>query len=219
MSKYIEVLKKCSIFNGFKDEEITNILNFVEHKIINFTKGQNIYSVGDNIRTICILLDGRANIQKVDFDGNLNIISNIKPSEIFAEAFVYANIQKIPVNVVCTEECKVLMISPNNINSLIKKDIELFLKLNNNMLNAMSKRLFYLNKKVEILTKQTIREKVLTYLDSFFEVSNSKIVEIPFNREQLADFLCVNRASLSRELSKMKDEKIIDYHKNVFKKL
>ncbi len=86
------------------------------------------------------------------------------------------------------------------------------------MLNSMAKRLFYLNKKVEILNKPSIREKVLTYLDSFFESEKSKIITIPFNREQLANFLCVNRASLSRELAKMKEENIIDFHKSTFKK-
>lgn len=217
MNQYIDTISKCSLFRGFNNDEIKEVLKSVDAYTKKYKKGEYILTETDKPIEYGILLDGRINIQKLDFEGKLNITSNIEPSDLFAEAFVYADISKILVNVVCIKECNVLFLNKNKSINLIHNNPELYKKLTDNMLNSMSKKLVHLNKKIDILTKQSIREKVLAYLDTFVASSGKTVFDIPFNREQLADFLCVNRASLSRELSKMKNEGIIDFHKNTFK--
>lgn len=217
MINYLEILKKNSLFTDFNDDEILTLLYSINAKIALYEKNEYILHINDDIDKFGILIEGQLNVQRIDYEGNLNIISNLKPSQLFAEAFVYADIKKMPVNVFCITQCKVIFIKKDSIESLFDNDIHLYRKISNNILKDMSKKLFSLNRKVEILTKQNIREKVLAYLNSIYEVTNKNIIEVPFNREQLADFLCVNRSALSRELSKMKDEGIIDFHKNAFK--
>lgn len=217
MINYLEILKKNSLFTDFNDDEILTLLYSINAKISLYEKNEYILHINDDIDKFGILIEGQLNVQRIDYEGNLNIISNLKPSQLFAEAFVYADIKKMPVNVFCITQCKVIFIKKDSIESLFENDIHLYRKISNNILKDMSKKLFSLNRKVEILTKQNIREKVLAYLNSIYEVTNKNIIEVPFNREQLADFLCVNRSALSRELSKMKDEGIIDFHKNAFK--
>lgn len=217
MEEYLCVVSNCSLFKNFSYEEIKNTLKYINAYTQNFKKNENILTANDKPLDFGILLKGNINIQKIDFEGNLNITSNIQESDLFAEAFVYANEPKMLVNVVCKTECTVLFLNKDEVMNLINYDKNLYKKLNDNMLTVMSKKLIYLNKKIDILTRQGIREKVLAYLDNHAEIVSKNIFEIPFNREQLADFLCVNRASLSRELSKMKSEGIIDFHKNTFK--
>ncbi len=219
MENYINIIKKGSLFNDFSDTEIQEILYNINAKIASFKKGEYIFNRGDEVFSFGMLVEGKASIQKVDYDGNLSIISSLTPKDLFAEAFAYAGVKKMPISVLCIEDCKVILVTKKDIANLINYNSSLYLRFNDNMLSAMAKRLFYLNKKVEILNQPSIREKVLTYLDLFFDTEKNKNIEIPFNREQFANFLCVNRASLSRELAKMKEEKIIDFHKNTFRKL
>lgn len=217
MDQYLDIISKCSLFKNFSYEEIKEILKSVNAYTNKYKKGEYVLTENDKPLEFGILLEGSINIQKLDFEGNLNITSNIKPSHLFAEAFVYSDIPKILVNVICTADSNILFLSKEQSINLIHDNPELYKKLTDNMLNSMSKKLVHLNKKIDILTKQSIREKVLAYLDTFICNSDKVVFDIPFNREQLADFLCVNRASLSRELSKMKKEGIIDFHKNTFK--
>ncbi len=219
MEQYLEIIKNCILFKNFSDSEIISFLNNINAKISTYKKDEFIIKTNDKPNEFGLLLSGSANIQKLDFNGKLNITSNIDVSELFGEAFVYADVNKALVSVCCTEDCTVLLLNKNNISNLAHSDIELFKKFNENMLKCMSKKLVNLNRKIDILTGQNIREKILGYLDSLSEDSKKSTIEVPFNREQLADFLCVNRSSLSRELSKMKEEGIIDFYKNSFKKL
>lgn len=217
MEQYLNIISKCSLFRNFDYEEIQKVLKSVNAYTAKYKKGEYILTENDKAKEFGILLEGSINIQKLDFEGSLNITSNIEPSNLFAEAFVYADVPKILVNVVCTSDSNVLFLNKEQSINLIHDNPDLYIKLTDNMLNSMSKKLVHLNKKIDILTKQSIREKVLAYLDTFVDDNGKNIFDIPFNREQLADFLCVNRASLSRELSKMKSESIIDFHKNTFK--
>ncbi len=219
MKHYIQLIQHSSVFKNFSESEILTILGCIDAQKNSFTKNESVFNPDDNVNKFGLLLSGKLIIQKVDIDGNLNIISKITEGDLFAEAFVYANVPKMSVQVICLEKSEVLFIDKNKIINLIDKDIELYKKFNENMLTLLARKLIYLNKKVDVITKQSIREKVLTYLNTFYTVSNNKFIEIPYNREQLADFLCVNRTALSRELSNMKNDGIIDYYKNTFKLL
>lgn len=219
MLEYFEVLKKSVLFHNFSDDEIEKVLNCIDAKISKYKKNEYILNMNDKPIEFGILLDGNANIQKLDLEGKLNIVSNISKSELFAEAFVYAEINNSLVNVCCVENSVALLINKDNIINLLLSDVNLYKKLNDNILRCMSKKLVGLNRKIDILTAQNIRERILIYLNSLSENGKKSIVETPFNREQLADFLGVNRSSLSRELSKMKELEIIDFYKNTFKLL
>ncbi len=217
MENYIKIIQKSSVFNSFSEDEILTILKCISAQKKSFDKNESVFNTDDKVNQFGILLNGKVIIQKIDIDGNLNIMSKISAGDLFAEAFVFGNVPKMSVQVISLEKSEILFIDKNKIANLIETDLDLYRKFNESMLHLLARKLIYLNKKVDVLTKQSIREKVLTYLNSFYMANDNKIIEIPYNREQLADFLCVNRTALSRELSNMKNDGIIDYYKNTFK--
>lgn len=219
MKQYLYVLKKCPLFKNLSDDEIVRAIDLVDAKIKFYEKDSVILNVKDYTEEIGIVLSGEVNIERLSFDGNKSIVSKIGESKIFAEAFVLAKYEQIPISVVCAKECEILFINYNTFQNLSKLDYEIYKAISSNLLNNMANKLIFLNRKVEILEKKTTREKILAYLEPFFKKYGKKTFEIPFNREELANYLSVNRSALSRELSNMKKDKIIDYNKNCFKKV
>lgn len=218
MEKYLNEIKMCRLFNKMNDKEIINLLTITKSKIVSYKKEDALFSVGDYAKAIGIVVFGEIAIERVDISGNKTIISQVLISQTFLEAFVLSKV-KMPISVMAHTNCVILYIEYEEILNLVNIDTKLYKIINENLLDDMSKKLIFLNQKVSILEKQTIREKILSYLDPFFIKYKNEVFTIPFNREQLASYLAVNRAALSRELSNMKKEGIIDYYKNSIKKL
>lgn len=219
MEKYLGLCKKCPLFQNLTDDKIIKILLLKESKVINYEKDIYLLHAGDITNEIGLILSGTLSITRLDFDGNETIISKISAFETFQEAFVISGRKKSPVSILTTTNTTVLYLDYTVIENLSTTDSTLYALISKNLLTELSKKLIFLNQKVNILEKQSIREKILTYLNPFFIKYKHQPFEIPFNREQLANFLGVNRSALSRELSNMKKDNIIDYYKNSFKML
>ncbi len=202
-------LKNVSLFNNLKENEINEILNKSYNKTYN--KDEYIFKTGDFTSNTGIILNGSVSIISEDFWGNKNIISTLSTGNIFAEIFSFRNNVPLNVSVISNEETKILFL---NINSIINETKNfVFIK---NLMDIITKKTLMLNRKNELLSKRTIREKVMTFLSQQALNKNNNSFKIPFSREEMADFLAVDRSALSRELSKMKSEGIINYNKNQF---
>lgn len=202
-------LKNISLFNNLKENEINEILNKSYKKI--YSKDEYILKTGDFTSNAGIILKGSLSIISEDFWGNKNIISTLSTGNIFAEIFSFKNNIPLNVSVISNEETKILFL---NINSIINETKNfVFIK---NLMDIITTKTLMLNRKNELLSKRTIREKVMTFLSQQAINTNNNSFKIPFSREEMADFLAVDRSALSRELSKMKREGIINYNKNQF---
>lgn len=172
---------------------------------------------GDSIETIGIILEGNIQIIREDYFGNKNIIASLSAGDLFGEAFAFSNTRSIPVSVECSSDCEVLFLDSRRIISPCEKVCAFHNTLIFNLVHILSIKNIKLNSKINLLTKPTTRDKVLDYLYQESKKQDSKNITINFNRQQLADFLSVNRSALSNELSKLKKDGIIDFNKNKFK--
>lgn len=209
MKTLYEKLKKLSLFDNIQEKEINEIID--QSYIKSYQKNEYILKAGDFTSNTGIILKGEISVISEDFWGNKNIISTLSKGNIFAEIFSLKNNIPLNVSVVSNEDSTILFI---NVNEIINKTRNfIFIK---NLMNIISTKTLMLNRKNELLSKRTIREKVMTFLSQQAISANNNSFKIPFSREEMADFLAVDRSALSRELSKMKKEGIIAYNKNNF---
>lgn len=213
----MDVFKKVYLFKGIEKEELEALLRCLSGEKKKFNKNENIYMMGEKIEKIGIVLSGGVQVLKEDYDGNRNIIGNLGPAELFGESFAFTNSKASQVTVQAREKSEILFISPENIVSPCRKACSFHNQLIYNMLNILANKNVGLNEKIEVLTKKTTREKILSFLYSKGLNKPGEEIRIDFNRQELADYLSVNRSALSAELSNMRKDGLIEFERNLFK--
>lgn len=219
MKKYMEILSKCRLFENMENENITAMLGRLEAEMRSYKKEQNIFTEGETASHIGIILSGTAQIVRVDFYGNRSIVTNIEPSEIFGESFVCTETNSIPVNVIAEKECEVMLIDSRKILHPCSNACEFHSQMIFNLMKEIAAKNLLLNQKIEIISKRTTREKLMTYLMIQAKQHGSSSFTIPYDRQELADFLEVDRSGLSAEISKLRKENVIECKRNFFRLL
>jgi CRP-like cAMP-binding protein len=217
MKKSFDILKKAAIFQNVNEKNIESMLNCLGAYEQNYNKNDILLLAGDTVTSVGIVLCGSAQIVREDIMGNRTIVSEISAGDMFGEAFACANVGKSPVTVLTTTGCSVMFIQFKRIVTTCSSSCSFHTRLIENMLSLIAQKNIFLNNKIDILSQRTIREKVMAYFFMQVQRTGSKKFKIPFTRDELADFLCVNRSALSRELCNMREEKILDFEKNEFK--
>lgn len=216
MKNYLEVLKKCPLFADIDENEIDNMLDCLSAIDKTYKKNDFIFTEEDKPIYIGIILSGSVYVVKEDFWGNRAILAKLGEGDLFGEAFSCAEVDRLPVSVVATENTEVILID-------YKKIIDTFstcvfhYRLINNMIKILANKNIMMTQKIHHIVKRTTREKLLSYLSEQAIKCKSDKFKIPFNRQELADYLSVDRSAMSNELSKMRDEGIIEFSKNEFK--
>lgn len=210
--KYSEVLKLTGLFKGIKIQEIQTMLNCLGAVTQNAHKGKIILLEGDSLEYIGIVLCGQLHIIRDNYDGNRSLMASISIGEIFSETLCCAGVCQSPFTVIAAENSIIMKLSFERVLNTCSNSCAFHIKLIENMVSIIAKKNLTLQNRMEILEKKTIREKVIRYLESFGEQN----ITLPFNREEMANFLCVERSALSHELIKMKKNGLIDYKKNKF---
>ena len=176
-----------------------------------YEKGEYIYRVGDSVRNIGIVISGSVCIENVDIVGNKSVLAVARSGEIFAEAYAC-------VDVVAAEQCEILFLCVERLfdgkTNCTCKD-----KIIKNLVMISSSKNIRLSRRIFHTSSKTVRGRVMSYLSQQSTVQGSRSVTVPFNRQQMADYLSLDRSALSKELGKMKRDGIIDYYKNSFKLL
>ena len=217
MRKYKEVLKKCALFINISDEDLISLLNCLNAKVLKFTKNETIFFEGASLDDIGIVLSGSVQILRNDYDGNRSIINSIGPSQLFGESFAFAKTPAIPISVIAAEDTEILIINADRITKTCCNSCEFHNTIVINLLRSMALKNIFFYQKSEITSKRTTKEKLMAYLIQQSKINNSKSFTIPFNRQELADFLEVDRSGLSAQISKLKSDGVIECHKNNFK--
>lgn len=212
----LKVLKKCSLFAGILDQELKAILACLGAVNKAYVKNQYIYTMGQEIKDVGIIVNGAAFIEKIDCWGNRTILAKVMPGDMFGEALACASVVKSSINVVTSEETTVLFIDYRKIVNVCSSACTFHTSLIENMLKILAQKNIMLTGKIEHLTKRSTREKLLSYLSSIALQKGSKSFDIMLNRQELADYLAVDRSAMSHELGKMRNEGILDFNKNHF---
>ncbi len=216
MEKYLEILKKCPLFDNINDDNLIRMLGCFGAKVENFDKKYTIFAEGKPAKYIGIVLSGEAQIIQIDYFGNRSILSNIEPSEMFAEAFACAETESIPVTVIANEPCEIMLIDCSHILHTCSNNCGFHQQLIFNLMKDLATKTIMFHQKIEIASRRTTRDKLMCYLLLQAKKAGKSSFTIPFDRQELADYLEVDRSGLSAEISKMRAEGIIKCNKNNF---
>ena len=216
MKKYLPILKKCPLFCDIAEEDLLRMLTCLGAKVSAFDKKFTIFAEGAPAVHIGIMLSGTAQVVQVDYYGNRSILSNLTPSEVFAEAFACAEVPTLPVSVIAGEPCEVMLIDCRHILHTCENHCGFHQRLIFNLMKDLASKTILFHQRIEVTSKRTTREKLLTYLSMQAKKAGSQSFDIPFDRQELADYLEVDRSGLSSELGKLQREGILETHKHHF---
>ena len=216
MKKYIEILKRTQLFSGVSDTEISAMLNCLQAKLLTFQKGDYVFREGECIDNITVLVKGKLLVQHDDFWGNRNIVNVIRVGEMFGEAYVAPESGSLLNDVIAEEDSAVIFFDVRRILTVCSTACRFHSMVIQNLFFAISEKNRKLVQKIGHMSKRSTRAKLLSYLSEEAKRQNSSHFTIPFTRQQLADFLCVDRSAMSNELCKMRDEGLLQFAKNQF---
>ena len=214
--KNIEIIKSNPLFKEIIENDLETMLSCLSAKQCFYNQNSFIFLTGESIHHIGIMMSGKIIITKEDGFGNRSIIAEVIPGEMFGEAFACSGIENSTVSVQAAADSVVLLIDYKRIVTTCSSACIFHTKLIENMLAILAKKVLMLNQKIGIVSKRTTREKLMAYFEIQKDRANSNKFTIPYNREELADFLFVDRSAMSRELCRMRDEGLIDFRKNRF---
>ena len=217
MKKIFEVAKENPLFQGIAYSDFKLMLDCLSAKKATYKKDDVLLLSGDTVSFVGLVLSGSVKVVTEDANGNTALFAEIGVSETFGEVFACAEIDHSPVTIQAAEETEVLFIDYKRIVTSCSVACPFHTRLIENMLQLIAKKNLTLNKKIDILSQRTTREKLLCFFDA--QRGAAKRFTIPFNREELANYLCVDRSAMSNELCKMRDEGLIKFTKNNFELL
>lgn len=219
MKKYIPVLKKTQMFSGIGDDEIASMLSCLGARLYTYRKGEYVLRQGESLNDITVLVEGKLHIQRDDYWGNRSILGQIAEGEMFGEAYAAPQSGVLMNDVVAVEDSAVIFFNVNRVITTCSSACRFHSLVVRNMFFAISEKNRKLVQKLGHMSKRTTREKLISYLSEESGRCGSASFSIPYNRQQLADFLSVDRSAMSNELCKMRDEGLLEFNKNNFKLL
>ena len=213
------MLKKTQLFKGLDEEEIASLFSCLEAKIRSYKKGEYILRQGEVTDSLAVIVAGSVHIQTDDYWGNRSIINSLSETDMFAEAYAGMDGGRMSSDAVAREESTVIFFNLNKMLTVCSAACRFHSLVIQNLFFAVSEKNRRLVGKLGHISKRTTREKLMSYLSEQAKNTKGTHFKIPFNRQQLADFLSVDRSAMSNELGKLRDEGLIEFHKNEFRLL
>ncbi len=216
MKQYIPILKQTKLFSGVGDDEISSMLSCLGATLRVYKKGEFVLRQGERLSEIMVLAEGNLHIQSDDYWGNRSILGEICAGEMFGEAYAAPESGALLNDVAAVTDSAVVCFDVKRILTSCSSACRFHTIVVQNLFFAISEKNRKLVQKLGVLSKRSTREKLISYLSEQSKKQNSASFSIPFNRQQLADFLSVDRSAMSNELCKMRDEGLIRFEKNRF---
>lgn len=216
MQKYLGILKLSPLFDGVSEDNLLKMLKCLGAKVESFDRKYTIFSEGAPVENIGVVLSGAVQVEQTDYYGNRSILERVEVGQVFAEEFACAGLSAVPVSVVTEDPCEVMFINSSHIIHTCANSCEFHQRLIYNLMKDLAEQNIVYHKKIEITSKRSTREKLMTYLLQQAKRVGSNSFDIPFDRQALADYLEVERSGLSVEIGKLKAEGVIDNYKNSF---
>ena len=214
--KYFEVIRQAVLFEGIREEDLKKMLDCLSANVRKYTKDSYIFHYQENVHAVGLMLEGSAIVLTEDYWGNRNIVANIEKKMTFAESYACVSEKVMGVSVLAKTDCVVMFLDMKKVLSICSSACSFHNRLIQNLVSLMAKKNLMMNEKLTYLTRRSTREKLLAYLSENSKKTGTANFTIPFDRQQLADYLSVDRSAMSNELSKMQKEGILTYHKASF---
>ncbi len=216
MENIMDKIKVQPLFAEINPDKLPVMLECIGYHLSTYKKGEIVSFEADNIEHIGLILSGAVDMVKEDLWGNKTTLVRMRSKELFGETFACGDTQSV-VTFMVTEHAEILFLPFRKVMHTCKMTCRFHHRLIENMVQQIAAKNRDLMRKVEVVSKKNLREKILAYLSQQAQLTNTRYFEIPLGRVELADYLCSDRSALTRELSNMKADGLIDYDKNMFR--
>ncbi len=211
-----ELLRRSRLFRGMTDEEISSALSSLHAQEKQVKKGQALLHAGDVTEKLGLVLAGSVTVESNDAWGNRTILSHVGKGQLFAETYALLDDEPLLVDVIANEDCRILFLRPGSLQGLVGMASPWVSKFTANLLTISSLKNLHLSGRSFHTAPKTVRGRVMAYLNTVSLQTQRTEFDIPFDRQQLADYLNVERTALSKELGKMQADGLIRTKKNHF---
>ena len=205
----MENLSKNALFQNVSAESIERMIPCFEMKKRSFSEKDIIPTSEGTKQYVCLLLEGAVSVSRISIDGSLDLLEYLEDTGVFGDAFAFSN-QEDEFISVCEKDCSVLFIEKSQITKRCSNACQHHTQVVENMLQLMGNKVVHLTEKVDILSHRSIRGKLMSYFRIQSTKQGALTFELPFSLLKLANYLCIDRSAMMRELKKMKDEEVIE---------
>lgn len=211
MEESLKFLLKTPLFSGLSEDHAERLLRELTVRRRHYDRDEVILLAGETVTAFGIVLSGAARLERADPYGNREILGSVRPGELFAEVFACLGDVPVQVTVSADAPCEVLFLK---IEGLFRPE---FTQVLHRFLRILAQKNYLLTEKLRHVSRRSTRDKLLSYLDAEHRRAGTKLFTIPFDRQQLADYLAIDRSAMCRELGRMKAEGLIDYDRRTFR--
>ena len=219
MKELYQRLQGCPLFDGIEEHDLAGMLGRLGAKPVSARKGQPLFHEGEPAIYVGIVLSGAVQIVREDFYGNRSIMAYVGPKQLFGESYAFSRVPSLPVSIIADEDTEVLLLDSRRISVCCSNACTFHSQVIYNLLHLVAVNNLVLHQKIQITAKRTTREKLMAYLLNQAKLQGSNAFTIPYDRQELADYLEVDRSGLSAEISKLRREGILESEKNHFRLL
>ena len=216
MGNHVSMLKNTALFQGITEEEMETLLGCLETTHGDYEKGEYVCRAGEGMKAMGMVLSGSVNIEQNDVWGNQSLVSHVEAGEVFGEVYACVPDEVLMVDVTAAEQTRVLFLDMKKLLTVCSSACSFHNRLSQNLVQVMARKNLTLSRKISHTAPKTIRGKLMSYLSYQVVKQGGYRFEIPFNRQQLADYLEVDRSAMSAELGKMRREGLVECRKNLF---
>lgn len=213
MKEIYQNITHCPLFKEIDEARFTFLMQSIHYRVDKVEKDQVIAHEEDDCISIGIILEGKVEVKKIYPSGKSITISQLGQGKIFGEVILFFNKNKYPSTIMASEASTILFMTKDSFSKICHIESSIMV----NLLNILSHKILMLNTQLKNLSYESIRQKIANYLMQAYKTQQTDYLILADTRQKMAEILGVPRPSLSRELVKMKEEKIIDFHKNTFK--
>ena len=216
MEEFLSTIRSAPLFSGVSEAELTAMLACLKAEKKDFPKEAFVLRAGDTAESIGLVLTGTVLVIQEDIWGNRNILSKAGLGQTFAAAYACAPGSRLNVSVVAETPVTVLFLNVKRILTVCPSACSYHSRIIRNLLGDLAGKNLQFSEKLTHVGQRSTRSKIMSYLSAEAQRLGTYELDIPFSRQQLADYLGVERSGLSQELGKMKRDGLLDYRKSHF---
>ena len=209
----------CKLFEGIPSAKINELFTHLAVRELALKKGEVLFRSGSKITEFAVIISGRLAISSYEADGHRKIVEFLEPMDTVAISLAVADIQSVAISVEARQDSEVILFNADKVLNPAGKPSEEHVRLLRNITKELARKTVLLGRKMRIISSRTTSERLMKYLIEESVRRGSKEFEIPYDRQALADYLCVDRSALSAEISRLIDKGVIESRKNHFKLL
>lgn len=216
LTPYRDALAHSPLFGGLTVDEIDALAPCLSPTVRTYRKGQTVVAAGDPSTNVGLVIAGSVQVSREGVSGSRAILSELGAGHLFGESYACAGVSRMPVTVTASADSTVLLVDYRRIFTSCSSACGFHNRLIENMVAILARKNIALSEKHEILSQRTTRDKLVAYLEGEAHRHHSRTFTIPFTRQELADYLGVDRSALWREMQKLSGEGVLEYYRDSF---